>query len=188
MSRSAGSSSQENPAGSSQTGGEPVFLLVGKLRRPHGLGGQIVMEVWTDFPERLERGRTVFVGAEYSPMILSSVRTHAPSLLVSFEGIDNPEQAGLLRNQWVYIRSDQVLPLAEGEFYHHQIVGLQVISDAGINLGVVTNVLETGANDVLVVHPEQGQDVLLPYTDEVIVGIDLEGGIINIRLLPGLLP
>jgi 16S rRNA processing protein RimM len=146
------------------------------------------MEVLTEFPERLERGRAVYVGEDYNPFILRSVRRQADFLLVAFQGIHNPEQAGDHRNQLVFVRADQVPSLSDGEFYHHQIVGLKVISDTGIELGVVGGVLETGSNDVLVVHPERGQDILLPFTDEVMLQIDLEGGLITVHLLPGLLP
>lgn len=172
----------------SPDGGEPVFLLVGKLRRTHGLRGELQMEVWTEFPERLEGGKTLYVGADYRPFRLRSVRQKANSLLVAFQDIRDPEQAAALRNQWVYIRADQVPPLTEGEFYHHQIVGLNVIDEGGETLGVVSGILETGSNDVLIVHPESGKDILLPFTDEVILEVDLQRGIVNVHLLPGLLP
>jgi 16S rRNA processing protein RimM len=187
MSRISGDTHQGQSAGSPPPG-EPVFLLVGKLRKPHGLQGELVMEVWTEFPERLERGRTVFVGPENKPFLVRSVRQKTNSLLVAFQDIHDSEQAGSLRNQWVFVRADQVPPLSDGEYYHHQIVGLQVISESEKNLGVVTDILETGSNDVLIVHSELGQDILLPFTDEVILHVDLEGGIINVHLLPGLLP
>lgn len=163
-------------------------MLVGRLRRPHGLRGELLMEVRTEFPERLERGRTLYIGQEYRPFRLRSVRQNADSLLVAFQDIRDPEQAAALRNQWVYIRTDEVPPLSDGEFYHHQIVGLQVIDEAGVSLGVVKEILETGSNDVLIVHPELGQDILLPFIDEVILDVDLQQGIINVHLLPGLLP
>ncbi len=168
--------------------GEPEFLLIGKLGKPHGLGGEIRMEVWTEFPERLSSGRTVYVGSDYVPVRVHSVRSHTQSLLIAFQGITTPEQAGAMRNSWVYVRTDQVPPLPDGEYYHHQIVGLQVIGEDGQLLGVVAKILETGTNDVLLVHPEKGQDILIPYIDEVILEIDLKGGLIKVHPLPGLLP
>ncbi len=93
-----------------------------------------------------------------------------------------------LRNQYVYVRADQLDSLAEDEYYHHQILGLQVFSDSGEPLGVVTTILETGSNDVLVVQSPTGKEILLPVIDEVILRIDLAGGTIRVHLLPGLLP
>lgn len=186
MSSGSQESLQAEPSGSPPSG-EPVFLLIGKLRKPHGLHGEIAMEVWTEFPERLRGGRTVYVGNDYLPLKLRSVRSSAQLLLIAFQGIASPEQVGTMRNQWVYVRADQVPPLAEGEYYHHQIVGLRVKSVEGQLLGVVVGILETGTNDVLVIHPEIGEDILLPYIDEVIVEIDLKGGVIEVRPLPGLL-
>ncbi len=178
---------QSGPSGSSPHG-EPEFLLIGKLRKPHGLRGEISMEVWTEFPERLRSGRTVYVGSDYGPIKVRSVRSHDRFLLITFQGIDTLELAGTMRNKWVYVCADQVPPLSEGEYYHHQIVGLQVISDEGQLLGLVADILETGTNDVLVIHPGKGQDILLPYIDEVILEIDLKGGLIKVHPLPGLLP
>ena len=146
------------------------------------------MEVWTDFPERLEPDGTVYVGVDHKPLIISKLRSHTKFLLVSFQGIENPEDAGVFRNQWVFVSSDQIPPLSDGEYYHHQIMGLQVISDTGSILGNVSEVLETGSNDVLLVKPSIGKDLLLPVTDEVIIDIDLDGKVIKVHLLPDLLP
>jgi 16S rRNA processing protein RimM len=178
---------QAEPSGSPPHG-EPEFLLIGKLRKPHGLRGEIRMEVWTEFPERLKGGRTVYVGSDYVPIKVRSVRSHDRFLLIAFHGINTPELAGTIRNKWVYVRADQVPSLSEGEYYHHQIVGLQVVSNEGQLLGVVASILETGTNDVLLIRPEKGQDILLPYIDEVILEVDLQGGLIKVHPLPGLLP
>lgn len=185
MNGSTGSSDLEHTTGSPPDG-EPVFLLVGKLRKPHGVHGEIVMEVWTEFPERLEPGGTVYIGDGHKPMIISGLRWHTKYMLVSLKGIFNPEIAGEFRNQWVFVRTDQIPSLDEGEYYHHQIIGLQVFSEHGTSLGVVAEILETGSNDVLVVQSAKGQELLLPVTDEVIIDIDLEGGLIKVHLLPGI--
>jgi 16S rRNA processing protein RimM len=77
--------------------------------------------------------------------------------------------------------------LAEGEYYHHQLIALQVITDAGMSIGVVREILETGANDILVVRPGTGPDVLIPIVDAFIHGIDLNKGEITVHLIPGML-
>jgi 16S rRNA processing protein RimM len=180
-------SSPSGDAGSPQKG-EPVFLAVGKLRRPHGLHGEIIMDVLTDFPERLHRGDTLYVGTEYQPLRLRSHRWHSAALLVTFEGYDNPERAGELRNQWVYVTTADRPPLPEGEYYHHQLIGLKVISEQGEVLGKVTEILATGANDVYVVRAEIGTEILIPAVDDFVRAIDLERGELRVRLAPGLLP
>jgi 16S rRNA processing protein RimM len=148
----------------------------------------MTMEILTDFPERLRQGVTLYIGEEQVPQQLSKVRQHANGLLVSFKDISTPEAAGELRNQLVYVRSADRPSLPEGEYYHHQIIGLQVRTQQGEFLGTVIEILETGANDVFVIRPENGPEILIPDTDEVILKIDLPKGQMVINLLPGLLP
>jgi 16S rRNA processing protein RimM len=180
------SPNQDNAAGSSGRG-EPAFLAVGRLRRPHGLKGEMMMDIITDFPERLKRGVTVYVGPDYSTMSLRSVRTHDRVLLVAFEGLDTPEAISELRNQMVYVSSEGLPPLDEGEYYHHELIGLTVVDEEGNVLGTLTDILETGATDVYIVQPESGPEILLPGSDEVILDIDLDAGQMRVHLLPGLL-
>lgn len=163
------------------------YLAVGKLRRPHGVRGEVQMDVLTDFPERLRRGTTLFVGEEHKPMSILRSRWHVDALLVQFEGYNNPEQAGELRNQMVYVRADDRPALPEGEYYHHELLGLQVTTESGEALGVVEQVLETGANDVLAVRRADGRELLVPYHDTFVLNVDVAGGRITVRLMPGLL-
>lgn len=177
----------EQPAGSPPSG-EPAFLVIGKLHKPHGVRGEMTMEVLTDFPERIKVGSTLYLGEGYRPLQVRSLRWHRAMLLLAFHGVNNPEQAGEFRNTLVYVRADEIPPLEAGEYYHHQLLGLQVFSEAAERLGEVVDILETGSNDVLVVLLEGGGELLLPVTDEVILEINLEQRIIRCRLLPGLLP
>jgi len=171
----------------SPTVGEPEYLVVGFLRRPHGVKGEILMDVHTDFPERLKTGLTVFVGNEYQPMVLASRRPHAAGLLVRFHGIKTPEEAGLYRNTWVYVPAANRPELPEGEYYHHQLLGLNVITDEGVDLGVLVDILETGANDVYVVREADGKETLLPAIPSVILDIRIADRQIRVHLLDGLI-
>lgn len=186
MSKSSDSDRIVQSAGS-PLDGEPVFLVIGKIRRPHGLRGEQIMEIHTDFPERIVPGIRVFVGGDHQPMQIRSVRTHKDMLLVSFDGIDSPNDAGVFRNSLVYVRSDDRPALPEGDYYHHQLHDLQVVTESGEVLGTITEILSTGANDVLVVRPETGGDILIPLIDEVVLGVDLEAGTMQVHLIPGLL-
>jgi 16S rRNA processing protein RimM len=181
--------SQDNiqPAGSPLSG-EPVFLVVGKFRHSHGLRGEILMEVVTDFPERIQKGRILYIGESHQPMVVSGRRIHAGNLLLSFDGINTPEAAGRLRNEWVYVPTQDSLPLPDGEYYHHQILGLQVLTEDGAVLGMISDILVTGANDVYMVRSQSGQQILLPAIQSVILEIDLGKKEMLVRLLPGLLP
>ncbi len=162
------------------------YLVVGKLRRPHGVHGEILMDVTTDFPERLKPGIVLYVGPQYRPVKLRSARTHGNAMLVAFDEFHTPEEVGELRNQLLYVRSKDRPRLEEGEYYHHQLLNLRVVDEEGQPLGMVSDILETGANDVIVVRPENGPELLLPVTDEVVLDIGLEKGEIRVHILPGL--
>ena len=165
--------------------GEPVYLSVGFLRRPHGLKGEIIMDLHTDFPERMKAGRELFVGDKYKKMILASARPHQKGLLVKFKGIDTPEDAGLYRNQWLYTKSADV-PLPEGQYYKHELLGLKVVDENDSPLGELVEILETGANDVYVVRGASGKDLLLPAIPSVILDLDVGAQLMRVHLLEGL--
>jgi 16S rRNA processing protein RimM len=177
----------ERPAGSPLPG-EPDFLVVGKLRRTHGLHGELLMEVYTDFPERLLPGVIVYLGQEHRRLHIRSLRFHDQLLLIAFDDYHDAESAAELRNQLVYVRAADRPPLPDGEYYHHQLLGLNVVSNDGRYLGVLTQILDTGANDVYVVLSETGSELLLPAIESVILDIDLERGEMRVHLLPGILP
>jgi 16S rRNA processing protein RimM len=167
--------------------GEPVYLTVGFLRRPHGVRGEIIMDIHTDFPERLRAGTKVYVGDAHKPMRIASVRPHGTSLLVAFRGVDTSETVGQLRNTWVYVPAANRPPLPDGKLYQHQIVGLRAVTDEGRELGTLVEIIETGANDVYVVKSEGGAEILLPAIPDVILGYDLSAGVIRVHLLEGLI-
>jgi 16S rRNA processing protein RimM len=156
-------------------------LAVGKLHRAHGLHGELIMEVLTDFPERLVPGKQVYSGVEHTPRLIRSVRAQNRGILITFEGFDSPETAGELRNQIVYVRSDELPELPEGSYYQYQLIGLSVVNHHGNVLGQLVEILETGANEVYVVKSEDGVEQLLPATNEVITNIDLIQRIIQVK-------
>jgi 16S rRNA processing protein RimM len=167
--------------------GEPVYLAVGSLRRPHGVHGEILMEILTDFPERIQKGLTVFLGGKHSPITIGNVREHNDGLLLSFEGVDTPESAGRLRNQTVSVRTADRPDLPKGQYYYHQILGIQVVDDANNEMGQLTDILETGANDVYVVTSKDGLEFLLPAIKEVVLEVDLSANKMTVHIIPGLL-
>jgi len=175
---------QNKPSGSPN--GEPVYLTVGYLRRPHGLRGEIVMDLHTDFPERLKRGKKLLVTEAHTPLTIQSVREHQNGVLIKFGGIDTPEDAGKFRNQWVYVKASDVPPLPEGQLYQHELFGFQVVDENGNPLGELVEIIETGANDVYVVRDGLGREILLPAIPSVILDRDAEHRLMRVHLLEGL--
>ncbi len=166
--------------------GEPEYLVIGFLRRPFGVSGEILMDLHTDFPERFRTGRKIYVGDDYKPMTLASVRPHGENLLVRLRGVNTPEMAGQYRNTWIFIKTKDAPPLPEGKYYQYQLLGLKVVDETDHLLGTLTEILETGANDVYVVKDEAGKETLLPAIPSVILDVQPEAGVIRVHLLEGL--
>jgi 16S rRNA processing protein RimM len=166
--------------------GEPVYLAVGFLRRAHGVRGEIIMDLHTDFPERLQSGRSLFVGKEFKPVTLSGVRPHAKGMLVKFKGVETPEDVVRFRNQWVYVRASDVPRLPEGKLYQHELFGFEAIDENGNLLGELVEIIETGANDVYVIRDKSGKEILLPAIPSVILETDPARRVMRVHLLEGL--
>ena len=169
--------------------GEPVYLAVGTLRHAHGIRGDLLLDLLTDFPERLKPGTQIFIGEKKKPLKITRRRPHNDGLILGFEGISNPEQAARYRAEVAYVLAEDRPALPEGEYYHHQILGLKVLDEAGTPLGVITEIIETGANDVYVVqNPEEPKrEILIPALKQVLLEINLEAKTLRVHLLPGLL-
>ena len=177
---------EKKTTGSGSPEGEPEYLVVGFLRRPHGVHGEIIMDLHTDFPERLKAGKKLFVGEKHKPASLAGVRPHQTGLLVKFKGIETPEAAGQFRNQWLYVKTAEAPALPEGQIYQHQLFGLNVLDDNNQPLGELVEIIETGANDVYVVKDVSGRELLLPAIPSVILNVDIARRVMRVHLLEGL--
>jgi 16S rRNA processing protein RimM len=175
----------EEPAGSPSAGG-PAFLAVGKIRRPHGVAGDVLVELYTDFPQRIKTLKTVFAGQDHLPLKICRRRIHNDGILLAFDGFETPEQVGRFRNQVLYIRTSEAMDLPAGEFYFHELIGISVVDDNGKCLGEITEIIQTGANDVYVVANDTGREILLPAISEVILNLDPIARSMIVHLLPGL--
>jgi 16S rRNA processing protein RimM len=164
-------------------------MLIGKLVAAFGVRGQLKMKSYTNHVEHLRRRiRTLYVGPKLQPFTLTSLFEHKPGLLiVSLAGVDTREAADDLRGSDVSILEGEAAPLDEGEYFIHQLYGLAVVTEAGREIGKVREVLETGANDVLIVRRPGKADGLIPMIHDVVQDLDIAGGRVVVRLIGGLL-
>ncbi len=168
--------------GSGGTPPEPRFLIVARVLRAWGIRGDLKIQPFTDRPEHLKRYTHVHIGSrEYA---VKSLRPYQGNWLLHLVGVETRTAAELLNGQTISIEREQ-RQLDRDEFFAHQIIGLKVKTIGGDDLGVVTEIIATGANDVYVVNGERGE-VLLPARSEVIRSIDLDLQVMVVELLPGL--
>jgi 16S rRNA processing protein RimM len=184
---SASQPSKNVYTGSPNSQGEPVYLAVGLLRRPHGVRGEIMLEIQTDHPEQFVPEAIFYVGEKRLPLTIRSSRPHNQGILISFEGIHDRDEIGKLRNQHLLVNIADLPPLPAGKYYDYPLIGLESIENAsGKNLGNLKEIIKTGANDVYLVKPESGKELLLPDIPEVILDIDLAQSQMSVFLLDGL--
>jgi 16S rRNA processing protein RimM len=172
-------------SGASRRRPEPRYLAIGRVVRPHGVRGELRVEILTDFPEQLDRLTTVHIGPDADPFKIEGMRLHKEAALLRLEGIDDRNAADALRGALVQIPLEEAVPLEEDEFYEHQIIGMAVVEQDGTYLGKVTQIITTGANDVFVVIGPQGE-LLLPVIEEVILAIDLDADRMTVQVMDGL--
>jgi 16S rRNA processing protein RimM len=167
---------------------EPGFVLVGVLRRPHGLRGELQMTIETDFPERLQVGTKLFLGENHTPVTVRSQRTANDGLLLAFQEFPDRDSIESLRNAPLFTRAEDSPALPAGKYYQHQLIGLDVYSDQDQWLGNLAQILDTGANDIYVVKAANDKEILLPAISDVIKTIDIENKRIIVHLMEGLIP
>jgi 16S rRNA processing protein RimM len=165
------------------------FLAVGRVVRPHGVRGELALEVMTEFPLHLAEVETVYLGEAAVPHPLRRVRQQrGEQLVIQLADCLDRNAAEAYRGQLVQIKTEQAAPLPPGRYYYHQILGLAAVTDAGEALGQVTEILETGANDVYVVTGPAGEELLLPALKSVILQVDLEAKRLLVHVPDGLRP
>ncbi len=177
----------ESERGSAADASEPRFLVVGKVLKPHGLHGELRVRPLTDDPSRFSWLKNVYLGEdELKPLTVESVRFHKELVLVKFVELNGRDNVSHLHGNLLLVTLEDAIPLEEGEYYLHQLYGLDVYSDEDVYLGKLINVIETGANNVFEVKGE-GKPILLPDIPSVIVDIDFENGRLTAHILEGLL-
>ena len=176
----------DNQARNSHARQPPEFLAVGRVVRPHGVRGQLLVEGFSEQISLIIPSATIFLGSDYKPAVVGAFRPHKSRFLLLIEGCEDRETAEQWRGEVVQIRYEDVEPLPEHVYYHWQILGLQVFTSEGEYLGTVNQILETGANDVYLIQDEQGAELLLPAIESVIINVDPEYCRMVVNLLPGL--
>lgn len=163
-------------------------LVVGRIGRPHGVRGEVAVEVRTDDPgERFAPGAVLQTDpAERGPLTVARTRRHADRLLITFDGVKDRDAADDLRGTYLVIDSAELPELADpDEFHDHELVGLAVLTADGARVGVVDDVTHLG-QDVLVVRRDDGAEALVPFVREIVPEVDVAAGRLVITPPPGL--
>jgi 16S rRNA processing protein RimM len=159
------------------------MFTVGTIVSPHGVRGEMNVRLQTDDPEHLLTLKRLYLGDETTPRTVLAARLHAGNALIRLQGVSTPETVNRLRGLPLRMRGSDARPLAANEYFLYQVIGLEAFDEAGARLGRVTDLIETGANDVLVITPDEGADLLLPSHPDVILELDPTAGRLVVRPL-----
>lgn len=167
----------------------PDFVTIGEVVSTQGHRGELRVLPLTDFPERFRELREVFLerGGRRQAAHVERVAYHGRFVIFSLREVPDMNAAEQLRGALLQVPLDQAVALPEGRWYIFEIVGLRVYTTDGESLGIVVDVLQTGANDVYVVHNTTGREVLIPALKDVVREIDSGSGRMVVSLPDGLM-
>lgn len=165
------------------------YLEIGQIVNTFGIKGMVKVKPFTDDITRFDRLKKVYienktVKKEYE---IEEVKYHKDMVLIKFKGIENPEQANLLRDTYLLVDRENEEPLEEGIYYIVDMIGLDVYTQEGDVLGKLEDIFNTGSNDIYVVKDELGKQILLPAIGDVIKQIDMENRKMIVHLISGLI-
>jgi 16S rRNA processing protein RimM len=162
-------------------------VIVGRIGRPHGIRGEVVVAVRTDEPDaRFVVGASL--DGEGKQLTVASRRWHSGLLLIGFQGIADRTAAAELANTWLSVDSAELPPTDDpDEFRDHELIGLNVRTTTGEDVGVVKDVLHHGQDVLVVQAPQAKQEHLVPFVKALVPEVDLQAGLLVIDPPPGLL-
>lgn len=166
----------------------PEYIAVGQITKPHGLRGEVRVKPLTENPQRFAPGSAMFVGADASGLVSISVsysRPHQAGLRVRFDAVSDAAAAETLRGQFLFIPVRELGELQEGEYWEHELVGLDVHNVDGTRLGALAAVIDRPGQDLWSIDTSAGE-VLFPAARELVREVNLEQRVVVIDPPEGL--
>ena len=163
-------------------------LRVGVISSTHGVRGEVKVFPTTDDPKRFKKLKTVMLdtGREKLTLNIEQVKFFKNMVILKFKEFNDINEIEKYKGKDLLINRDQAVKLAPNENFIVDLIGLKVVTDEGEDFGVLTDVIQTGANDVYAVKCPNGKEVLLPVIDECILDVDLERQQVTAHIMPGL--
>ena len=166
------------------------FLQVGKIVNTHALQGEVKVVSNSDFKEdRFKKGSTLVIdfNGEHVEVVVATHRVHKGADLLKFKHLNSINDVEKYKGCALLVSTDDLEELEENEFYYFEIIGCEVVTTDGEKIGEISEILETGANDVWVVKRQGQKDALIPYIEDVVKDVDIDAKTVTIQVLEGLL-
>lgn len=164
------------------------LLQVGVITTTHGVRGEVKVFPTTDDPARFKKLKNVILdtGKEKIDLEIAGVKFFKNMVILKFKGIDDINDVEKYRKKSLFVTRENAVKLKKDEYFIADLIGLKVRTEEGEDLGELTDVLQTGANDVYVIKQPGGEELLLPAIKDCVKEVDLETGWMCVHLLPGL--
>ena len=165
------------------------MLQVGVIASTHGVRGEVKVFPTTDDAKRFKRLKEVILdtGKEWITLEIEGVKFFKQFVILKFKGIDNIDDVQKYRQKSIYVTRQNAVRLGRDEYFIADLMGLRVVDEEGQELGVLKEVMETGANDVYVIEMTDGRELLLPAIKQCVLQVSVEEGFVKVHILEGLL-
>ena len=165
------------------------LLRVGVITATHGLKGEVKVFPVTDDVKRFQKLKEIILdtGNEKQTMEIESVKFFKQLVILKFKGYDSIEMIERYKKKNLYVTRENAVRLNKDEYFIADLIGLRVIDAAGVEIGMLKDVIETGANDVYAISLLDGRELLLPAIKQCILSVDMEAGEMMVHILEGLL-
>lgn len=165
------------------------FFQVGIITSPHGVHGEVKVYPTTDDVRRFRRLKEIILdtGKERLNLEIEGVKFVKQFAVLKFKGYDNMNDVEKFRQKSLFVARENAVRLKRDEYYIADLMGLKVLDEEGQEIGVLREVIETGANDVYAIDLKDGGELLLPAIKQCVLMVDVEEGFIKIHILEGLL-
>ena len=161
------------------------ILELGKVVNTHGIRGEIKVQPWCDDPEIFDELEYIYIGDKRYDILKS--RLHKNCEIIALDGVNNINEAELLRNKVVTIEREMLGELPEGTYYIADLEGLEVKTVDGQVLGTIDEVIKTGSNDVYVLNNPGKKPILIPVIEQVVKEVNIDDGFVLVELMEGLI-
>lgn len=164
------------------------LLQVGAITQTHGIRGEVKVFPLTDDVKRFKKGIELILdtGKEQLTMEVEGVKFFKQFVILKFKGYDNINDVERFTKKNLYVTREHAVKLKKGEYFIADLIGLKVVSDENEELGEISDVLQTGANDVYAIDTVQGNEVLIPAIKECVLKVDMDEKVVTIHKMPGL--
>lgn len=164
------------------------MLQVGVITTTHGVRGEVKVFPTTDDVKRFKKLKEVILdtGKEQLVLEIEGVKFFKQFAILKFKGMDTIEDVQKYRQRSLYVTRENAVRLKRDEYFIADLIGLQVQDENGEPIGVLREVLQTGANDVYIIDRKDGKELLLPAIKQCILQVDIEGGFVRVHVLDGL--